>query len=176
MTMMLCAGWRIFYYVSLNMEIVWSWQLTIWLYDYVSPGPVSAFLKVLMTQCDDVSPGPGYRETCHRGVSNGPVMILVKDTFRSLVARLAGCPRLKHSDSRFPPVLSLVRWSGSGVWLASAARCFPLWTIFSDMTLESWEVQNELAAEISKFEPRMWGWPPALCHSSEVSSWPVIGQ
>ena len=78
-------------------------------YMTVSPGPVSAFLKVLMTQCDDVSPGPGYRETCHRGVSNGPVMILVKDTFRRLVARLAGCPRLKHSDSRFPPVLSLVR-------------------------------------------------------------------
>ena len=143
--------------------------------DSVSPGPVSAFLKVLMTQ--SVSPGPGYQETCHRGVSNGPVMILVKDRFRCLVARLAGCPRLKHSDSRFPPVLSLVRWSrlrcliGQDCSLLSPVDYF-LWH-------DSWEVENELAAEISKFEPRMRGWPPALWLSlerSEVSIWPVIGQ
>ena len=74
----------------------------------MSPGPVSAFLKVLMTQSVCLQ-AQAIGETCHRGVSNGPVMILVKDRFRSLVARLAGCPRLKHSDSRFPPVLSLVR-------------------------------------------------------------------
>ena len=123
MTMMLCASCRIFKYVSLNMRNVWC-----------SPRPVSAFLKVLMTQTES----PGLSETCHGGVSNGPVTILVKDRFWSIVAK----PKMSSPRTFWltfsPCVLPLAVW---GFWFVKTSHGFPLlsqWTIFSDMRCWEW--------------------------------------
>ena len=73
----MCECIRIFKYVSLNMENVWC-----------SPDSVPWVRVCIFESTDDsVRVSPGLSETCHGGVSNGPVMILVKDRFWSTVAK-----------------------------------------------------------------------------------------